>query len=294
MFQNYIAIMLPEFRDLQNHCTANDWCIDSLPTDDELRKQMSELSDFISFFKGQESDLLYDGKNIEAFLFPVNELPDYYPSIRQTMRMVLKGLENWRNNRISEKDIPYKCEYQTLNDEIRTEILERIKYNPFDGYVIAYHFSGYKPKTWIIESEDSKEEIESLRLYIPHMFEWEAKHHKPVRNYSHNPKHGENGVGAHTANKGEDVSRLLCSQDHAAELLQFAIGADGFDTLYFFDEDHKKYIEFKAETKSANLPENSPTRNYHSYHIEDVNRVPKEIARKIKIIQKYRRKENSD
>lgn len=294
MFQNYIAIMLPEFRDRQNHCTANDWCIDSLPINDELRKQMSELSDFISFFKGQESELLYDGKNIEAFLFPVNELPDYYPSIPRTMRIVLKGLENWRNNRISAKETPYTCEYQTLNDEIRTEILERIKRNTSDEYIIAYHLTGYKPQTWIIESEDSKEKIESLRLYIPNLFDWEAKHHKPIRNYNHNPKHGENGVGAHPANKGEDVSILLCSQDHAAELLQFAIGTDGFDTLYFFDEDHEKYIEFKAETKSANLPENSPTRNYHSYHIEDVNRVPKEIAGKIEIIQEYRRKENPD
>lgn len=294
MFQNYIAIMLPEYRDRQNHCTANDWCIDSLPTDDELRQQISYLSDFISFFKEQESELLYDGKNIEAFLFPVNELPDYYPSIRQKMRIVLKGLENWRNNRISEKDTPYRCEYQTLYDEVRTEILERIECNPTDGYVIAYHSSGYKPKTWIIESEDSKEKIESLRLFIPHLFEWEAKHHKPVRKYNHNPKHGENGLGAHPANKGEYVSLLLCSQDHAAELLQFAIGATGFDTLYFFDRDHKKYIEFKAETKSANLPEDSTTRNYHSYHIEDENRVPKEIAEKIKIIQECIWKGNHD
>lgn len=286
MSQNYIAIILPEYSDPQNHCTADDWTIDSLPTYDELIKQMSVLSDFIYFFKGQESELFYDGKNIEAFLFPVNELPDCYPSIHRKMRILLKGLENWRCNRISHTESSCKYEYQTLTDEIRTEIMERMMGNPSNGYIIAYHLSDYKGKKWIIESNDSTFEIESLRLHIKNFFEWEVINHKPVRIYNHNEKHGENGTGAHPSHKGEEVSVLLCSQKRASELLQYAIGMDSFDTLYYFDEEHDKFIEFKAETKSINLPEGASSRKYHSYHIKDTNRVPKEVADKIRTILK--------
>ena len=123
-------------------------------------------------------------------------------------------------------------------------------------------------------------------MSISHVFEWLSNHHKPLRVYDWHEKHGENGIGAHKGNKGDEVSLLLCSISHAEELLPRAIGEPMYDTLYCFDTEHDKYMEFQAGCKYAHLQPDSIERPYHSYHINDSSRVPKRVAYKIKTLQK--------
>ena len=123
-------------------------------------------------------------------------------------------------------------------------------------------------------------------MSISHVFEWLSNHHKPLRVYEWNEKHGENGKGAHPDNKGEEVSVLESSREHAGELLPKAIGLPNYDTLYCYDVIFNKYMEYKAGCKFERLPENAVERKYHSFHINDENRVPKRVANKIQILQK--------
>ena len=284
MANNYIAIMLPEFRDPHNEITGDDWTIDRLPTREELKIILDKLDNFITFFKGQESDLIYDGKNIEAFLFPIDVLDTCYPPTRRFIRSILRGIQNWRRNRISNSDARYICGHLNISDEIRAELFERKLRNAEDSFIIAFHNDDFKQQSWEIVHTGKSYRIDSMKLNIKDVFDWEVGNHKPLRIYNHNPKHGENGIGAHPDNKGEKVSVLLCSKDHASNLLQFAIGESGFDTLYYYDSDYDSYIEFKAEIKHNRLPENTAKRNYHAYHIDDLTLLPKEIIEKIKFI----------
>ena len=128
--------------------------------------------------------------------------------------------------------------------------------------------------------------VVSLPMSISHVFEWLSNHHKPLRVYEWNEKHGANGIGAHKGNKGDEVSLLLCSISHAEELLPRAIGEPMYDTLYCFDTEHDKYMEFQAGCKYAHLQPDAIERPYHSYHINDSSRVPKRVAYKIKTLQK--------
>ena len=79
-------------------------------------------------------------------------------------------------------------------------------------------------------------------MSISHVFEWLSNHHKPLRVYEWNEKHGENGKGAHLENKGEEVSVLESSREHAGELLPKAIGLPYYDTLYCYDAIFNKSI----------------------------------------------------
>ena len=124
-------------------------------------------------------------------------------------------------------------------------------------------------------------------MTIPEVFGWLSKHHKPLRKYEWNEKHGENGKGAHRDNNGDEVSVLLCSKEHAAELLQIAIGEPNYDMLHCYDSEYDKYMEYKAGCKFANLQSDAKERTYHSYHINDEGNVPQRVANKIKLLQKH-------
>ena len=150
----------------------------------------------------------------------------------------------------------------------------------------ATNVFGDKGKTWDLKTKTSTFPVESLPMSISHVFEWLSNHHKPLRVYEWNEKHGENGTGAHKGNKGDEVSLLLCSVSHAEELLPKAIGEPMYDTLYCFDTEHDKYMEFQAGCKYAHLQPDAVERPYHSYHINDNSRVPKRVAYKIKTLQK--------
>lgn len=105
-----------------------------------------------------------------------------------------------------------------------------------------------------------------------------------MRKYSWNPKHGENGYGAYKTSAGEYVSVLMCSKDHAAELLQTAIGLRSWDVLYNFDPVHKKYMEYKAECKFEHLQGEVEERKYHSYHLNSGELIPKRIEKKLRLL----------
>lgn len=286
MAKNLIAFIFPEYNDKDNPITSSDWTTDQLYDDKTFGEQTKETARLIDFFKDEACQMVYDSKNVNAYLYPVKSLPECYPSRARLLRTALNEAEDWRKHRISSETEEYFIYHNTVKDEIRTEIAFRRKLSPNDSAIIATNVFGKENKSWELKNDDSSVTIESMPMYIPMVFDWLTKHHKPQRVYEWNEKHGEYGKGAHKDNKGNEVSVLLSSKEHAAELLSIAIGEPNYDILYCYDSEHNKYMEYKAGCKHANLQLEAKERTYHSYHINDESGVPKRVAFKIGLLQK--------
>ncbi len=210
-------------------------------------------------------------------------LPECYPSRERELRFALKNLENWRKNRESSENDEYNLNYSSIKDEMRVEIATRMSNNPNDSFLLTVHIPNYVVKEWQLSKGQNTYCIESRPLSIKEVFEWMSSHHHPQRSYNWNPKHGENGKGAHPTNNGDEVSVLLCSREHAAEIIHKAVGEPMYDTLYCYDTDFGKYMEFKADCKYEHLQDRTK-RNYHSYHLSEESAIPHRIKKKLDIL----------
>ena len=284
MANNYIAIILPEYDDVDNVITSQDWKRNDLPDDDSLGAFIKHLVSFIDFYEDEECNFMYDAKNVLAFTYGMRVLPECYPGRERELRIALKNLENWRKNRESSENDEYTLDYSNIKDETRTEIAVRMRNNPNDSFLLTVHIPNYAVKEWQLSNGQDTYCIKSRPLSIKEVFEWISSHRHPKRVYNWNPKHGENGKGAHPANNGNEVSVLLCSKEHADEIMQKAIGEPMYDTLYCFDDEYGKYMEYKAECKYVHLPNDAKIRNYHSYHIDNDSSIPNKVKRKLELL----------
>lgn len=293
MGKNFIAIILPEYKDPENQNTSVDWSSQVMFDDKTINEHIKNISTFVSFFENEECEVVYDSKNIKAYLFPIQTLPKFYPNHDTQLRIKLKGLADWRKQRESKSEEEYSLNRIKIKDEIRTEFAHRKENNTTDSFSIAFMSNEFKSTIWRLEKEGDSQEIEGFPMSILDVFEWLSKHHKPERCYNWNPKHGENGKGAHPDHKGEKVSLLLCSREHATTLMHKAIGEPNWDTLYCYDEEFKEYMEYKAECKFEKLPQNVTQRKYHSYHIDDNTQIPKPVLEKIELLKKLKSERNT-
>lgn len=284
MAKNIIALIFPEYADTGNFPTSKEWEVENLPEDSVLKKWLKKISSFIAFYKDEGCDFIYDSKNADACIFIAKVLDDCYPSMESMFRRALYGMENWRTNRVSSVDDEYMIYKSTIKDEMRTEIAAREVSCPDSKYVIAVHIPDYKYKKWVLNKEENYVEVTAYPMLIPDIFCWLADNRIPPRVYNWNEKHGENGVGAHKLNKGDQVSVLLCSREHAQELMHKAIANPTFDVLYCFDPQHKKYMEYKQDTVLTDKENNIVARGYHSFHINDESRIPKEVKDRMNLL----------
>ena len=284
MANSYIALIFPEYDDMGNEITSQDWKRDDLLEDDSLGIFIKQLVSFVDFYKDEECHLLYDAKNVLAFTYSIRVLPECYPGRERELRFALRNLENWRKNRISLEDDEYTLYHSSIKDEMRTEIATRMSNNPDDSFLITVHIPNYTPKEWQLSKDQNTYCIESQPLSIKEVFDWMSVHRRPRRSYNWNPKHGENGKGAHPTNNGYEVSVLLCSRAHAAKILPKAVGEPMYDTLYCYDADFGQYMEFKADCKSEHLQDRTE-RSYHSYHLSKGSTIPDRIKKKLNILQ---------
>lgn len=282
MVKTFIVLIFPEYNDPTNCSTSLVWKRDELLEDFQLWERLKSLYSFVDFFKDEECELIYDSVNADAYSFPLRTLPTYYPARERQFRLALHGLKNWRKSRISGMHEEYVVNSSSIKNEIRSEIAARKILNQDESYLIVFHCPDYRGADWIVSKNKKQIVVKSLPSSIKDAFNWLSKNRFPKRRYNWNPKHGENGQGAHPDNNGDKVSVLLCSREHASELLPTAIGDKNHDFLYNFDLEHQKYMEFKAECKFEHLPSSVHERMYHSYHIEDD--IPKNIRKKLEML----------
>lgn len=284
MAKNIIALIFPEYADKDNLPTSKEWEVADLPEDSALKDWGRRLYSFIDFYKYEGCDFLYDSKNADACIFIAKVLDDCYPDIERMFRRALYGIENWRTNRVSSVDEEYQLFESHIKDEMRTEIAAREVAFADSKYLLAVHIPDYQKKIWTLNSEEKSIEVKAYPMLIPEVFEWLSENRVPPRIYNWNEKHGENGVGAHKSHKGDDVSVLLCSKEHARELMHKAIGNSKFDVLYCYDPEYGKYMEYKQDTELTDKDGNIVSRSYHSFHIDDESRIPKEVKDKMTLL----------
>lgn len=273
--------MLPEYDENPSGLSSGVWMRPELLTDKEIGDIIHKISEFVQFFEDEESQLIYDGENIFHFAIPLNVIPECYPSRERQLRFTLKGLENWRHNRLSSSCEEWHYYFNIINNEIRSELASRSIRHPDSSYVIAACIPQYQAKSWNLSKDGTNVNIESYPLDIKVLFDWQSRHHKPRREYHWNEKHGEYGKGAHPENKGDKVDVLLGSREEAKIVLQNAIGSNGYDVLHAYDAKYAKYMEFKAELKAANMNGSESERYYHSYHLSDDSTIDPKIKNKL-------------
>lgn len=284
MAENVIALILPEYDDEGNVITSDDWKQNFLMDDVEVGKHIKELALFVDFFSDENCRMVYDVKNVSAFSYALRMLPECYPSRHRQLQTALNKAVNWRSYRVSREDVEYSVNYVIVRDEIRCEMAALIAKDTHNSCIVVVHIPDYKRQLWKLTRNGQEYEINSYPTDISEVFSWLTNHHKPARVYNWNPKHGENGWGAHKKHAGEDVSVLLCSREHASELLQKAIGPCKWDLLYVYDMECGKFMEYKAECKYKNVDPSATERVYHSYHINSEDIIPNRVIKKMKIL----------
>lgn len=244
-------------------------------TEKEILTVIEDINEICKFIANENYEGYYDADNVAAFLYPVEEMEECYPNIKTRMRRVMsKWGENWRTQKVQRDTESYMCRGLPIKDDTLCEMAER-KTVSADGTVFLLVNQGaFSDAVRSIQVQRNRTELdfEVRKADFKSVSEWYEANRKPQRVFNLNPKHGENGRGAHPVNKGEKVSVLLCSRGEAENMLLKAIGTD-LRVLYFFDRTHNQYIEFKRESENT----------YHGFHLDvtDEKRVPEDIKKMI-------------
>lgn len=242
----------------------------------EISKTVDCLNEIIHFFQNENYDGYYDGKNIQAFLYPLEIAEDCYPNMKTRFRVMMKQWgENWRNDRKQSDTEKYYYYHMEIKDDTLCELTKRKKDADDKSTFLlinkeAFSCSEDRIKT---KCDDENFDIDVRMAEIKPIAEWFEINRMPQRTFHLNPKHGELGKGAHPSNKGEKVSVLMCSKGEAGILLKKALGED-LRTLYFYDTKYNQYIEFKRESENV----------YHAFHLDkdDEKLIPNNIKEAIK------------
>lgn len=253
----------------------------TLPAPDEVMAYIDVIDSMEQRGRAEHYLLYYDSKNIRNFLYPVYQLEEYYPSVELTLLNSLQRFaENWREEPIQDGVVNYKLFQAPVTDDSFCEICERKYQSDIETsnstYAIINHSALEEVSTAAMHRNLHQVDIPILEATIEKIESWLQVNRRPTRVYNWNPKHGENGIGAHMEHKNDPVAILYCSIEHAKKLLHKALGEDNeIGPLYAWDEDFKRYMEFKRESKHSIV--------FHSYHLENddwkIPRIKKLLGR---------------
>ncbi len=263
-----LFIIFPEHKDVEKTSP----CIRefTLLAPDEVMAYIDFIDRMEQRGRAEHYLLYFDSENIKNFLYPVCELREFYPNAQLTLLNSLhKFAEDWREEPIQDSCVNYKLFQAPVTDDSFCEICER-KFQAGTAslnstFAIINH-GGLAPQPIASMNRDfDSVDIPILEASIEQIENWLQKNRRPLRVYNWNPKHGENGIGAFKEHKNDPVAILYCSIEHATELLHKALGEyNDIGPLYVWDEEFKRYMEFKRESKSSTT--------FHSYHLEEGDR----------------------
>lgn len=244
-------------------------------TDEEIKNELNKLLNIRKTFRFEEYVCYYDLKNVEAFIYPHmvsgKYFRDSYFNRKYLLTTILAHMQNWRNHSCQEPDDMFELFGISLGGCTLCEVVKRIVLEPNKAYVIvncnAINSNQSDYEVAFINNDNCYYRHPSICYWdIKALHQWFSDHRVPQRTYNWNKKHGEYGKGEQ---KGE--SKLLGSRKEAEDLLKYAVGEIYRGVLFFYDATYKHYMEFKHEVNNQ----------YHSFHIEDVGRIPHEVKKLI-------------
>ena len=143
MGDNVIVIILPEYDDIGNKLTSDEWKSQGFEDDEEMGIRIKNLMEFVDFFKDENCRIMYDSQNVLAFTYVLRTLPEFYPSRESQLRSVLNATFDWRKNRVSKANEEYSIGYLKLKDEIRCEMAARCAKIPSSSHLIVADLPNY-------------------------------------------------------------------------------------------------------------------------------------------------------
>ncbi len=245
--------------------------------EDKLSNITNEIEDVEKFLAAENFQLFYDLENVNAFLSPIDVGEDSYPDLFFYFITVLQTWgDNWREEAQQNEHTQYTYYHAPIKDDTLCEMTERINNQDEEISFLLVNCEAIKCKDNTIDTarDGVNTTIDVRNLEVKPIAKWFESHRHPQRKFSLNQKHGKNGRGGYSSSRGNMVSKLMCSEQEAERLLRKAIGnGDEKKTLYFYDVQAKKYIEFKHEGKNV----------YHGYHLlkKNENRIPNNIKKLI-------------
>lgn len=244
--------------------------------EDEILKVVENIDEICNFIANENYEGYYDADNVSAFLYPVKVAEDCYPNTMTRARVVMsKWGENWRNQKVQKDTENYMYYCLPVKDDTLCEMIERKFVSTDESTFLLVNQDALSCSTETIQTKRNQDEVELdvKSVDVKSISKWYETNRKPQRIFNLNPKHGEYGKGAHSGNKGEKVSVLMCGRDEAKGMLLKAVGTES-RVLYFFDQTYDQYIEFKRESDNT----------YHGFHLDavDEKRVPEDIKMMIR------------
>lgn len=248
----------------------------------ELGKIITSILEVIDHFDYENYKGFYDSENIKSFVYPLHVMEDCYPNALTRLRSVVRTWGgDWRRESKQDSNEDYMYYRAPIQNDTLCEIAKRTHLFNGKASFLIIHTNAIDCASGVVKISynETEIEVEAKEPIIPAIAVWFENNRRPFRKFNLNPKHGENGKGAHHTHKGDKVSLLMCSRAEASVLLHKAIGATtDLRTLYFFDQEKNQYIEFKLESDNT----------YHAFHLDadDESRIPKIIKDRIDKVRK--------
>lgn len=283
-----VFVLLPEATPL--HFFLHN--ADDFVEEAQLQFFLKEFSTSVEWiYREKNTKSFYSAENVQRFLDNFEGFrDDYLFDPASEIGDILSNAYNWQEQPEQQKNCTYFIWHeQTANlvlNHTLSELAERQEKNKEQSFLLFnFHGGSFQSKKITLLKEIREDNL--LLLLSPfdqvnneqELYEWIVEN-RQKRNFNLNPKHGENGVGAHKKNKGDTIDTLLCSRNEAQIFLHKAIGDTRKTTeLYYFDTTHQKFIVFKFENET-------PQNQYHGYHPTNQDEIPHEFKQLIKDILK--------
>lgn len=231
---------------------------------------VASLTDTELFFDYEDYETFYDGEDLSAIIKLLDNNDDYL-GLSALLLDAVKNCENWRDD-VRQGDETYKYKGKAITGDTLCEMAARYNADDSSTYCILNkgEFSANADEI-VVSMYDKTFRFSCLEMNVREMAEWLEINRRPKRQYHWNKKHGENGLGAQSQQKGNPVSILYCSREEASEMLHKAVGVSGDRRLFWLDNKHHRYMVFMCEIGCC----------YHSFHVEDSGEVPLEAREKI-------------
>jgi len=279
MAQTELFLFFPEYSDESMPSTHSFYIKTiSIQSEEEVDSYIGKIQQLVNNTRHEDYEGYYDINNLKRFIYPLEQLPEYYPNRLTGLRRSLQNWENWSDSKQQNTEWFVTLWGSSIADDLLSEISWRKNHNPGNSFLIIDHEALYRDNPILVKHNQESITIDVRPCTAENILEWLSTNRKPQRNFHISKKHGKNGVGAQREHAGQSISVLLCSKEEASEMLHKAIGSN-HDTLWFYDSTHKKVIEFRFEN-------DSPLNQYHGFHLDNnvvKNRIPKEILNRLNI-----------
>lgn len=267
-----LFIIFPKYEDDDN--INNTYCyLDSykLKTEEEVDSYLNRLNLLLSFIENENYVGYYDLVNIKSFTKPLVVLgEEFYPKSEQYLRSLLKEWEELEVCVCQLEKNAFVLNGLAISNDILCEIAKRVGANKNNSHLLINHEAYACMQDINLLYNGIGVPLSQCSVSICEVAQWFELNRRPKRVFNLNPKHGENGKGEHRG-----ASPLLCCRDKAEQMLHKAIGID-FKSLYYFDTEHDKHIEF--------MHENTRNNSYHGFHV-DSDRISKGVELKLKSLK---------